>query len=233
MLQPILNLGLREKLYELIANRCVAGQSSSRRRHLYCGRCSTRGYLYVPCGVAACCRLRRCPQRCVCSLDHRQSRQQRCRRRDGRTARRENRTCRAVYLFAQRRRQPILHRPLHADFSSDTGFAVGYLNISPSPSTTGNSYANAIAIQPDGKIVVAGQCNDATGTRFCAARVLADGNPDATFGFGGSSLRGFNGVNNSAAFDRVTRLQSPPTEKFISAVTANKPTLCFAPASLV
>ena len=97
----------------------------------------------------------------------------------------------------------------NADFTSDTGFAAGYQNTSPSPSTDGDSYANAIAIQPDGKIVVAGQCNDSAGARFCAARLLPDGNPDATFG-AANSLRVFLGVNNASAFDRVKRIALAP-----------------------
>jgi uncharacterized delta-60 repeat protein len=102
----------------------------------------------------------------------------------------------------------------NADFTSDTGFAVGSFNTSPSPSTTtGNSYANAIAIQSDGKIVVAGQCGT-TGANafFCAARLLPNGNPDTTFG-GGNSLRLFLGINNTIAFDRVKRVAIAPDGK--------------------
>ena len=97
----------------------------------------------------------------------------------------------------------------NADFTSDTGFASGYQNTSPSPSTNSDSYANAIAIQPDGKIVVAGQCGNASGTAFCAARLLPDGNPDATFG-GANSLRSFAGVHSTAPFDRVKRVALAP-----------------------
>ena len=97
----------------------------------------------------------------------------------------------------------------NANFTSDTGFAAGYQNTSPSPSTNGDSYANAIAIQPDGKIVVAGQCGNASGTAFCAARLLPDGNPDATFG-GVNSLRSFAGVHDTAPFDRVKRIALAP-----------------------
>ena len=93
----------------------------------------------------------------------------------------------------------------NADFTSDTGFATGFQNTSPSPSTNGDSYANAVALQPDGKIVVAGQCSAGTGTAFCAARLLPDGNPDSTFG-GTSSLRTFVGVSTTASLDRVKRI---------------------------
>jgi uncharacterized delta-60 repeat protein len=93
----------------------------------------------------------------------------------------------------------------NADFTSDTGFATGFQTIAPSPSTNGDSYANAIALQPDGKIVIAGQCGTGTGTIFCAARLLSDGNPDSTFG-GTSSLRTFAGLSGTAPFDRVKRI---------------------------
>ena len=100
----------------------------------------------------------------------------------------------------------------NADFTPDTGFATGFFNVSPSPSTTGDSYANAIAIQPDGKIVVAGQCNGTSGTWFCAARLLPNGNPDSAFG-GANSLRAFAGVNSTSSFDRVKRIALSPDGK--------------------
>lgn len=52
------------------------------------------------------------------------------------------------------------------------------------------SYANAVAIQPDGKIVVAGKCFVlATGsTQICALRLLPNGFFDTSFGNNGSKL---------------------------------------------
>ena len=58
------------------------------------------------------------------------------------------------------------------DFSVDTSFAVGF-GAAFSGSTSTNSYANAVAIQPDGKIIVAGQCGGGGGTLMCAARFLS------------------------------------------------------------
>ncbi len=102
----------------------------------------------------------------------------------------------------------------NADFTPDTTFAVGFQNVSPSPSVSGNnSYVNAIAIQPDGKIVLGGQCSGASGTSFCADRRLADGTPDSSFGFGGSSMRTFLGVSGSNTFDRVKRVAVAPDGK--------------------
>jgi uncharacterized delta-60 repeat protein len=66
----------------------------------------------------------------------------------------------------------------------------------------GDEYANALALQPDGKIVVAGRTNDA-GKDFALARYLTDGSLDPRFGSGGKvtthigppdSIAGANGV---------------------------------------
>jgi uncharacterized delta-60 repeat protein len=46
--------------------------------------------------------------------------------------------------------------------------------------------ANSIAVQPDGKIVVAGSCNVIAGREFCLARYSANGVLDPTFGDGGT-----------------------------------------------
>ena len=50
-----------------------------------------------------------------------------------------------------------------------------------------NLYAYAIAIQPDGKIVAAGEI----GNTFAVARYNADGTPDSTFGSGGRVITAF------------------------------------------
>ncbi len=100
----------------------------------------------------------------------------------------------------------------NADFTSDTTFATGFQNLAPSPSTVADSIANAISVQPDGKIVIAGQCGSSTGVRFCAARLLPDGNGDSTFG-GSTSLRSFLGVHSTSEFDRVKRIALTPDGK--------------------
>jgi uncharacterized delta-60 repeat protein len=48
--------------------------------------------------------------------------------------------------------------------------------------------ANALAIQPDGKLLVAGQASDGGATKVMLARFNADGSPDASFGSGGIVL---------------------------------------------
>jgi uncharacterized delta-60 repeat protein len=100
----------------------------------------------------------------------------------------------------------------NANFTSDTTFATGFSNVAPSPSLNADSYANAIALQPDGKIVIGGQCGVAPDARFCAARLLPDGNPDDTFG-SVTSLRSFLAVEPLDAFDRVKRIAIAPDGK--------------------
>ncbi len=52
----------------------------------------------------------------------------------------------------------------------------------------GNDQANAVAIQPDGKIVVAGFTRKNKDADFALARYLPDGSLDATFGTGGRTI---------------------------------------------
>jgi uncharacterized delta-60 repeat protein len=69
----------------------------------------------------------------------------------------------------------------------DTNFSTdGTAEIPLSGST--RTTMNAIAIQPDGKIVVAGHATDAGGTNVMVARYNADGSLDGSFGTGGVSL---------------------------------------------
>ena len=97
----------------------------------------------------------------------------------------------------------------NADFSIDTSFAVGFGNVAFSGSTSNNSYANAVAIQPDGKVIVAGQCGGASGTLMCAARFLSDGQYDSSFG-SATHLRLIPGTYTAAPFDKVSRIALSP-----------------------
>jgi uncharacterized delta-60 repeat protein len=113
----------------------------------------------------------------------------------------------------------------NADFSADTTFAVGYQTVAPSPSGNFDHFANAVAIQPDGKIVVAGQCgiNSGGNTSMCAVRLLADGNPDTTFG-GLSSLRFLSGTI-ALPYDRVVRIALSATGQIYLGGDCRQPTL--------
>ena len=48
--------------------------------------------------------------------------------------------------------------------------------------------ASAVALQADGRIVVAGHATDSRGTNLMVARYRANGSPDTSFGTGGSSV---------------------------------------------
>lgn len=95
----------------------------------------------------------------------------------------------------------------NADFSADTGFAAATENIAfPVDFTSSgsfNHYVNDVAIQPDGKIILAGQCAYSAGTVMCASRYLADGSRDPSFRSGG--IESTSGVLG-APFDRVKRI---------------------------
>jgi uncharacterized delta-60 repeat protein len=95
----------------------------------------------------------------------------------------------------------------NADFSPDTGFAAATENVAYpvdfTSSGSNNHYANDVAIQPDGKIIIAGQCAYSAGTVMCASRYLPDGSRDVSFRSGG--IESTSGVL-SAPFDRVKRI---------------------------
>lgn len=77
----------------------------------------------------------------------------------------------------------------NADGSVDSTFATSGSVITPIGS--GDDRARAMLIQPDGKIVVAGTCNNGVDSDFCAARYLPNGTLDASFGSGGKVITAF------------------------------------------
>ena len=60
----------------------------------------------------------------------------------------------------------------------------------------GTDAANAVLVQPDGRIVVAG--GGAAANSFCVARLRSNGNLDAAFASGGKRVIGFGGDNEFA-----------------------------------
>jgi uncharacterized delta-60 repeat protein len=74
-------------------------------------------------------------------------------------------------------------RRYNADGSLDASFGTGGLVETDFAALA--DVAKAIVIQPDGKIVVAGQAQNATGTDLAVARYNTDGSLDASFGSGG------------------------------------------------
>jgi len=72
--------------------------------------------------------------------------------------------------------------PLQTPGNFDPLFAGGLGKIASLSFTIGNDRAYAVALQPDGKIVLAGECPAVGGGKdFCLARLNSDGSPDASF----------------------------------------------------
>jgi len=102
----------------------------------------------------------------------------------------------------------------NTDGSLDATFGDGGKSITKSyPFYAG---ADAVAIQPDGKIVVAGNGQTLTFTKFLVARFNTDGSLERTFGDGGVTLTGFMG-----GADYATDLALQPDGKIVLAGFAN------------
>ena len=81
----------------------------------------------------------------------------------------------------------------NTDGSLDASFGVGGKVVSGAA-----GLANAVAIQSDGKIVVAGELNAAAGTDIALARYNANGSLDAGFGSGGRLTTDIGNTDNRA-----------------------------------
>ena len=88
------------------------------------------------------------------------------------------------------------------DGSLDTSFGTGGIVTTSFPFQ--GSYAFALALQSDGKIIAAGtdfvnfSSEDSSNTDFALARYNPDGTPDTTFGNGGQVTTDFAGFNDDA-----------------------------------
>lgn len=71
--------------------------------------------------------------------------------------------------------------PGSLDTTPFPGFASGNGKIANITVGAHGDYARAVAVQPDGKIVLAGNCQSGTKTLFCIARLNADGSADTSF----------------------------------------------------
>jgi uncharacterized delta-60 repeat protein len=97
-----------------------------------------------------------------------------------------------VYAWAIARYDP--------DGSLDPTFGTGGLVVNGFGGLT-YDFANAVALEPDGKVVVAGTAGSATGTQYLAvARYDPDGSLDPTFGTGGVVLTQIDGATSSDAY---------------------------------
>ena len=85
----------------------------------------------------------------------------------------------------------------NTDGSLDTSFdSDGIVNLLPT--ATGDEFFNGVALQTDGKIVVAGSFNPGTGIAVEVKRYTVNGSPDGTFGSAGSVITPV-GTRSSAA----------------------------------
>lgn len=89
----------------------------------------------------------------------------------------------AGYAFGAGNSELLVMR-LNVDGSPDAGF--GTAGITRTPVGTGEDIANAMVLQPDGRIVIAGSTIVADGRRdFVVARYTSNGTLDPSFGTGG------------------------------------------------
>jgi uncharacterized delta-60 repeat protein len=113
---------------------------------------------------------------------------------------------------------------LNPDGSLDTTFGNGgRVQIAfEAGGANGNNddVANAVAIQPDGRIVVGGQsARTGSGIDFTLVRLTTDGNLDPTFGVGGKVITDFGtlvGANKNSD-DAIDRITLQPDGKIVAA----------------
>ncbi len=95
----------------------------------------------------------------------------------------------------------VLHQPLLVTVRGaagvvDTSFGGG---ITTTPVGIGEDYANAVAVQPDGKVLVAGSSATPTGTFVSLVRYGRDGGLDTSFGTAGKLITQIGTHNDAAA----------------------------------
>ena len=81
----------------------------------------------------------------------------------------------------------------NGDGSLDPGFGIGGKVLT---TFGGTDQASAVVLQPDGKIVVAGQTDTGTSIDFALARYMPDGSLDGAFGSGGRVTTNFIGTSD-------------------------------------
>jgi len=92
----------------------------------------------------------------------------------------------------------------------DTSFGLGGTILSASGTNYG--YANAVALQPDGKIVAAGSCDNGSSADFCLARYLPSGALDTSFNATGRAITAI-----GASYDFAKALALQPDGKIVAA----------------
>lgn len=86
----------------------------------------------------------------------------------------------------------------------------------PSDVALGSSSATAVAVQPDGRIVVGGSTQSGSTTAFAVMRYLPDGRPDEAFGSGGLTVTDFDQSTN----DGIGALSLLPDGRILAAGAA-------------
>ena len=98
---------------------------------------------------------------------------------------------------------------LDANFTGPGGLATGKFSLPFADAPPGDNWVAAIALQPDGKILLAGSCPNGLNVDFCIARLNSNGSLDTTFG-GPSGLNGGQfllPVGNASDFATTVALQ--------------------------
>jgi uncharacterized delta-60 repeat protein len=89
----------------------------------------------------------------------------------------------------------------NTDGSLDTSFGTGGIVLTAFGTTGFFDAANAVVLQADGRIVVAGQTNaNGTGNDFAVVRYNVDGSLDTTFGVDGRAWANFSGSSTDNGF---------------------------------
>jgi uncharacterized delta-60 repeat protein len=103
---------------------------------------------------------------------------------------------------------------LNSDGSPDGSFGLnGKVTVGITFTVAGDEFGNAVAIQPDGKIIAGGSTFTNT-TKFAFVRLIPDGNLDASFDGDGRLVSQIGAMNDSAA---VNGLALQPDGKIVAA----------------
>lgn len=86
----------------------------------------------------------------------------------------------------------------NANGTLDTSFGSNASGTVITPVGSGYDFANALALQVDGKVVLAGYCAGTTRSNFCAVRYKANGTLDSDFGVGGKVITSIGSSTNEA-----------------------------------
>ncbi len=95
-----------------------------------------------------------------------------------------------------------------------TGKVVVQFDLIPN----GFDLANSLALQPDGRIVVAGSAGKGTGSIFAAARLNSDGSLDGSFGIAGKAVVNFvsaGSIPPSSVVSSVTQVLVQPNGRIV------------------